>query len=57
MDWAAFFSMGGYGTYVWGSYLLAMVILAANVLVPLLTKKTVLRRLRQYARTRDRTAK
>lgn len=33
MDWAKFFSMGGYAFYVWGSYLVALVLMGGEVLV------------------------
>jgi len=33
MDWAKFFSMGGYALYVWGSYGLTLVLLAGEVLM------------------------
>ena len=35
MNWSDFFNMGGYAFYVWGSYLLAAVILGLNVYLPL----------------------
>lgn len=40
---AAFWSMGGYGLYVWSAYALTGLVLAGNVLVPWLR----LRRVRQ----------
>lgn len=33
MDWAQFFSMGGYALYVWGSYGLTLVLLGGEVLM------------------------
>jgi len=32
MNWSKFFYMGGYGFYVWGSYLATLILLAAEVL-------------------------
>ncbi len=32
MNWAEFFSMGGYAFYVWGSYIVAFVMLAGEVI-------------------------
>ena len=32
MDWGKFISMGGYGFYVWGSYLVALVAFSAEIL-------------------------
>jgi len=33
MNWPEFFSMGGYGLYVWGSYLTALIVLGGEVVV------------------------
>ncbi len=38
MSWSEFFSMGGYGFYVWGSYLAAVILLVGEVV--LLMKRT-----------------
>jgi heme exporter protein D len=32
MNWSKFFSMGGYGLYVWGSYGVTFVLLGGEVL-------------------------
>jgi len=37
-----FLHMGGYGFYVWTSYGIALLILVANVLSPILLKKKLL---------------
>jgi heme exporter protein D len=37
-----FFAMGGYAAYVWPSFLLAAIILAVNIIVPLQQRKRVL---------------
>ncbi len=50
MNWSEFLAMGGYGVYVWGSYGFAAVILIANSLAPMLRRRLVLKRLREYAR-------
>jgi heme exporter protein D len=50
MNWAHFFSMGGYGFYVWSAYALALIVLALNTLLPLTRRKTVLKRLRELGR-------
>ncbi len=51
MNWSEFFAMGGYGAYVWSSYAIAFVVLAANVLAPMMQHKRLLaglaRRLRR----------
>lgn len=51
MSWSHFISMGGYGAYVWSAYGFAAVVLAANVILPLLHRKAVLRRLRTFAQS------
>ena len=48
--------MGGYAFYVWASYLLAAVVLALNVLIPLRRRKAVRRRLREFHRLKDKEA-
>ena len=45
--------MGGYAVYVWGSYAVAAVVLAANVLWPLARGKTVRRGLKEFHRLRN----
>ncbi len=37
-----FFAMGGYAAYVWPSFLLAAIVLVANIIAPLLQRKRVL---------------
>jgi heme exporter protein D len=43
MDWSRFFSMGGYGFYVWGSYLVALIALGGEVLLLLRRKRNLLK--------------
>jgi len=31
MNWSEFFNMGGYGFYVWGSYLVAFLLMGGEV--------------------------
>jgi heme exporter protein D len=31
MNWSEFFSMGGYGFYVWGSYLVTLIVMGGEV--------------------------
>ncbi len=38
-----FLYMGGYGDYVWGSYGLAFIIFAANILLAILNKRQTLK--------------
>jgi heme exporter protein D len=50
---SAFFQMGGYARYVWPAYGLTLLVLAANVLIPLWRERAVRRLLaRRYARER-----
>ena len=44
MDWSKFFSMGGYGLYVWGSYGISFVLLGGEVLMLLKRKRNLARR-------------
>ncbi|MET0069121.1 MAG: heme exporter protein CcmD [Candidatus Thiodiazotropha sp.] len=37
-----FFAMGGYAVYVWPSFLLALIVLVANVVAPMRQRKRVL---------------
>ena len=53
MNWAEFFAMGGYAFYVWGSYILAAVILTLNVLIPLRRNQRVRQTLREFYRLRS----
>ena len=49
-----FFAMGGYAAYVWPSYVLAFIILVANIAVPMLQrKKTVTDIARKIRRARN----
>ena len=49
-----FFHMGGYAFYVWTSYGLALVILVANLLIPIQQKRTLLRTLARKLRRKQR---
>ena len=55
-----FFSMGGYGAYVWSAYAIFFALLVADALAPQLRKRRVLRELRgrvrrERAKTGDTT--
>jgi heme exporter protein D len=39
-----FFAMGGYAFYVWTAYGITLIVLAANIVVPVLQRKQFLRR-------------
>lgn len=56
MNWEsveAFFAMGGYGLYVWGSYAVTFALLAIEVVMLRTKRRNVLRQLRQAARRRE----
>jgi heme exporter protein D len=42
MTLSEFFHMGGYGSYVWSSYGIALIVLLANVLGPLRLRRKLL---------------
>jgi len=43
-SWSEFFSMGGFGLYVWGSYGITFVLLAGEVLMLWKRKRNITRR-------------
>ena len=43
MNWSEFFSMGGYGLYVWGSYLAALIVMGGEVVLLMRRRKSVKR--------------
>ncbi|HEX7996836.1 MAG TPA: heme exporter protein CcmD [Pyrinomonadaceae bacterium] len=47
MNWARFFNMGGYAFYVWGSFGVALALMAAEVLLLRRRRKRLLRPLKQ----------
>ncbi|MEJ2346877.1 MAG: heme exporter protein CcmD [Gammaproteobacteria bacterium] len=52
-SWSEFIHMGGYAFYVWTSYGLALVVLVANVIAPLLARKQVVRMLHRRIRREE----
>lgn len=42
-----FINMGGQGLYVWSSYGISLLVLAVNVLVPLLRKRSISKEIQQ----------
>jgi heme exporter protein D len=48
MNWPEFFAMGGYAQYVWGSYLLAALVLVLNVWMPLRQRAAIKRNLSEF---------
>ncbi len=49
MNWSEFFHMGGYGFYVWGSYLIAFVLLVGEVIFLLRRQKALRKRVSQHS--------
>lgn len=47
MNLTEFFAMGGYAFYVWTSYGVALVVLAFNIIQPLIQQKRALRAIRR----------
>ena len=43
MSLAEFFAMGGYGFYVWTSYWLTLVVLVANIVIPVMERRQFFR--------------
>ncbi|MGI9068345.1 MAG: heme exporter protein CcmD [Pyrinomonadaceae bacterium] len=41
MTWSEFFTMGGYGFYVWGSYLIAFLFMGGEVALLVKRKKSL----------------
>jgi heme exporter protein D len=44
MTMQEFFSMGGYAFYVWTAYGITLIVLAVNIIIPVLQRKQFLRR-------------
>ena len=47
MDWSDFFSMGGYGSYVWGSYITSLLVLGAEIVLLMRRRKSLRKRMNQ----------
>jgi heme exporter protein D len=54
MNWSEFFAMGGYAGYVWGVYAIAAIVLGFNIVQPLLRRRDVVKRLRNYYRVKNK---
>jgi heme exporter protein D len=44
MNWSEFFSMGGYAFYIWGSYLITLIVLGGEVVLLMKRKKSLRKR-------------
>jgi len=51
-SWSAFWAMGGYGLYVWAAYLLALMVVVAEIVVLVLSRRSILDHLGLTARGR-----
>jgi len=47
MDWGAFFAMGGRGFFVWGSYVVALIVVAFEVASVLARRRRALASIRE----------
>lgn len=46
-NWADFFHMGGYAVYVWSSYGLALLLVLANIVSPIIERKRVIAKVKR----------
>ena len=46
-SWSEFLHMGGYATFVWSSYGLALLLVVVNVVSPLLERKRIIARIKR----------
>lgn len=42
-DWSEFFAMGGYGFYVWGSYIVSVICIAGEVVLISKRRRTLMK--------------
>jgi len=47
MNWSEFFHMGGYAFFVWTSYGLTLIVIVANIVLPLMQRKKVVSRIKR----------
>ncbi|MHB8666529.1 MAG: heme exporter protein CcmD [Burkholderiales bacterium] len=53
-SWQNFVAMGGYGLYVWGSYIVTLVVLVAEIVSLTMRRRSVIERLARYYAARRR---
>jgi heme exporter protein D len=46
-NWSDFFHMGGYATYVWTSYGLALLLVVVNIVSPIIERKRVIAKVKR----------
>lgn len=52
-SWSDFWSMGGYGLYVWGSYAVTALFMATEIVLLVLRKGSILQHLGRLTRNRS----
>lgn len=50
MNWSEFFNMGGYAFFVWTSYALFLVVIVANIVLPVMQRKKVIAQIKRTIR-------
>ena len=55
-SWSEFFHMGGYAAFVWWSYGLALIMVLANIISPIMERKRVIAKVKRSIR-RDAASK
>jgi heme exporter protein D len=53
-NWQNFLAMGGYGLYVWGSYAVTLIVLAAEIVELVMRRRGVIERLAKFYAARRR---
>ena len=54
-SWSEFFAMGGYAFFVWMSYGITAVVIALNIVMPLIQRKQVIKRVKRAIRREQLT--
>lgn len=50
IDWSGFWHMDGHGGYVWSAYLIAVIVLVVNFVLPLRRRRSIENELRRTSR-------
>jgi heme exporter protein D len=53
-NWQNFLAMGGYGLYVWGSYVVTLIVLIAEIVALVTRRRGVIEHLTKYYAARRR---
>ncbi len=53
-SWSEFLSMGGYALYVWGSYVVTLVVLVGEIVALVMRRRGVIERLATFYAARRR---